>query len=488
MVKKVFLFLLLAVLVLVGVVLIRTLNYPLKLSDAGVEQADRVTENGQPERLSRLLQFETVTHDDRDQVNWSFFTDMQAYMVEAWPLVHQQLQLERVAEHTLLYTWQGSDPALAPLLLMAHQDVVPVVPGTEDQWEQPPYSGAIVDGFIWGRGTMDDKGSIGAILEAVEALLAKGHQPTRTVMLMFGHDEEIGGEGAQAVAALLKQRGVRPALVLDEGGVVSVGLVPGVDAPIALIGIAEKGYASLDLVAKGEGGHSSMPPRQTAAGIIGAAVAKLEQHPFPADTRFISEMFQHLGDQSPFGLRLAMANRDLLHPVVVGQMEAEPGPNASIRTTTAVTMLSGSIKENVLPIEARATVNFRILPGDDIEQIKQRVTQIIDDPRVSLEVRGFASDPTPVSPTEGLAWAALNKSVRESAQQPTMVAPYLVVGATDARHFTGVADNVYRFLFMHVGDGDSGRIHGTNERLSVSDYLTMITFYRQLILNMDQSS
>jgi len=439
------------------------------------------------ETLARLLTFETVTHDDETRIDWDAFSAMQAFLAERFPLAFSRLTVERINEHGLLMEWQGSEPGLEPVVLMAHQDVVPIAPGTGSDWPHPPFGGVIADGYVWGRGAMDDKASLAAILEATEALLASGHAPRRSIFLAFGHDEEIGGRaGAAAMAAELARRGARPVLVLDEGGIVSKGLVPGVDSAVALIGVAEKGYLTLSLETRGAGGHSSMPPRATALGAISRAISRLEAEPFPPDTRFAVEMFRYLGSELSFAKRLVFANTWITAPLLEGVLSGEPSTDAVIRTTTAPTVLEGGNKENVLPAHARALVNFRLLPGDSVETVIARVTAVIDDPLVDVTVWGDAIEPSPVSPSEGPSWRLIADAARAASGDDAMLpAPFLVVGGTDARHFAGLSDHVYRFLLLPMGDGDLERFHGTAERIAITDHAAMIDFYVRVIKGSD---
>lgn len=391
-----------------------------------------------------------------------------------FPSLHAALRQERIAEHSLLYTWAGADPAAEPILLLAHLDVVPVDPAAP--WTVPPFEGRIADGHVWGRGALDDKQSVIAILSAVEHLIGQGHRPRRTILLAFGHDEESGGSGARAIADHLGGR--RLAAVLDEGGLVLDGALDGLSAPAAMIGIAEKGYASVELVARGEGGHSSMPPPSTAAGRIGRAVARIEAHPMPAALAGpTAAMFDALAPEMDWPMRVVLTNRWLFGPVVRRIMERKPSSNATLRTTAAVTRLSGSPKDNVLPPEARATVNFRLLPGDSSADALAHVREVIDDPAIEVAlIPGITSEPSPVSRTDGPEWDALRAAIRETWPE-AVVAPYLTVGATDARAFTGLSERVWRFSPMRVHDDDLARIHGRDERIAIDELARMVGFY-----------
>lgn len=434
-------------------------------------------------RLAEAVRFETLSHQDPSQFAAGPFAAFHAFLERSYPRMRSALVRERINGHSLLYEWRGSDPSLKPILLLAHQDVVPVDPASRDKWTRAPFSGAIADGYIWGRGTIDDKGGLMAVHEAVEALLAEGFKPVRTVYLAFGHDEEVGGrQGAAMISQALAGRGVRLESVLDEGQVVTSGIVPGFERPVALIGIAEKGYLSLELRVESEGGHSSMPPRHTAVGILAAAIARLEAAPFPAGLpEPVKRQFAYLGPEQGWARRLLFSNLWLFSPLVRAQMEKSPSTAAMLRTTIAPTMLEGSIKENVLPMRARAVVNFRVLPGSRTDDVIAKVGTAIADPRVKVATTGTSlSEPSPVADTDSEAFARLHRAV--SATFPdAIVAPSLVLGATDTRHFIGIADNLFRFLPARLAREDLKRYHGVDERLAVANYGEFVRFYMRYL-------
>lgn len=437
-------------------------------------------------RLAAAVRVPTVSGDEAPADSAALF-ELHRRLETMYPRAHAAMAREVVGPGSILYAWAGSDPAAAPILLLAHLDVVPVE--DEARWSHPPFSGAVVDGYVWGRGTMDDKASATAILEAVEALATAGWSPRRTVLIAFGHDEEIGGrEGAARVAALLDSRGVRPAMVLDEGYAVLDGLVPGVKRPVAMVGIAEKGSVSIELTARAAGGHSSMPPRETAPLILARALVALGDHRPPTRlTGPVEATFRALAPHMDLGSRVVFGNLWLFRPLVVRILAASRESNALVRTTTAPTMLTGSPKENVLPEVARAVVNFRIHPADSVPGLLSHVRETIDDPRVDVALRdGFANEASPVAPDSGVAWEILARTIRQTLGTG-IVAPGLVVGATDARHYAGLTEAVYRFLPVRLAEGDVERIHGVDERIAVDDYARMVRFYGGLLMNAQES-
>jgi carboxypeptidase PM20D1 len=319
-----------------------------------------------------------------------------------------------------------------------------------------------------------------AIFEAVEQLAAAGFAPTRTILLALGHDEEIGGDrGAGAITELLRKRGVRLWLSLDEGLAVISG-TSGITGSAALIGIAEKGFLTLELTAREPGGHSSTPPRQTAIGRLARAIRRLEENPLPARIDGVAaEMFDALAPLLPIERRLVLENRDWLGPVLEYFLAREPATNALIRTTTAVTMVRGGVKENVLPQSATVTVNFRLLPGDTVKDVVAQVREIVGDDDIELTTR-TANEASPVSPADGAQFEALRAALHE-VDPGLPIAPALVLGGTDTKWYGQIADASYRFVPFHLDSSDLRRPHGTNERLSVQNLGWGVRFYGALI-------
>jgi carboxypeptidase PM20D1 len=440
--------------------------------------------DGAAERLAGSLRIPTISSDDPAAFDADVFGTLHRYLQAAFPRVHARLRRETVATHSLLYTWQGSDSSLKPILLIGHLDVVPVETGTQGKWRQDPFGGRIVDGFIWGRGAIDNKSAVLGTLEAVEMLLAEGFRPVRTVYLAYGHDEEVGGTaGAREIAALLKARGVELEMVLDEGGVIAEGVLPGISEPVALVGIAEKGFVTIELSARVAGGHSSLPPRQSAVGILGAAVARLENTRMGArlegPTR---QLFDRIGPRFPAFQRAVFANLWLTTPLVLRTLEGNPTTNAMVRTTAAPTIFQAGTKDNVLPSLARAVINFRILPGDTVASVVEHVKCAIDDRRVEVQTVGrFSAEPSALSSTDSGSFRTLERTIR-GVVPDAIVAPYLVVVVTDARHYSGLSRNVFRFLPLRLTQGDLERMHGIDERVGIRVYETAIRTYRQRVV------
>ncbi|MFC1559245.1 M20 family peptidase [Gemmatimonadota bacterium] len=482
--KKALLILSFGFLLLLAVLLVRTALLTSKQIQVEPVPAVVLDTESTAIRLANALRYPTLSHLDPAQRNEPTFADINEYLIDTFPLIHATLIREAVGDHGVLYTWSGIESDSKPILLMAHIDVVPVEPGTEEDWEYSPFAGQIADGYIWGRGAIDNKSAVLALLEAVEVLLGDGFQPKRTVFLAFGQDEEVGGRlGAATIVDLLASRGVKLEYVLDEGGLVLADAPP-LNAPVAMVGIAEKGYVSLALSVEGEGGHSSMPPRQTAVGILSSAVATLQDNPFPGGLRGPTRQYlSYVGPELPFFQRMIFANTWLFGALIERQLAASPSSDAILRTTTAPTMFEGSIKDNVLPLRARAVVNFRIFPGETVESVTERVRNLIDDSRVHIELySNFTNNPSPVSSTEAPAFGIIQHTIRQVFPDAVM-APFLVVAATDSRYYQRLSENVYRFQPIRLRQEDLSRMHGANERISIEDYADSIRFYRQLIVN-----
>src|SRR6195952_5585985 len=435
-------------------------------------------------RLGEAIRFQTISNYQNPDSDADALRGLQAHIAKSFPAFHAVAKREIVATYSVLYTWEGSDPKAAPIALLAHQDVVPVAPGTAKDWQAPPFDGVVAGGFIWGRGAWDDKGNLYSMLEAAEQMSKAGFRPKRTIYFAFGHDEEGGGtRGAKAIAALLASRGVRVEFVLDEGLLITDGLVKGLDRPAALIGVAEKGYATLVLTAHATPGHSSMPPHDTAIGMMSAALARLEDHRLPMQIRgAVSEMFDALAPEMKGLGRVVLSNLWLFKPLVLREFEKNGPSEATLRTTTALTIFNAGDKDNVLPGNAEGSVNFRLIPGDTQASVTDHVRRTIGNDRISIEPSPGNADPTPVTAPSGESYRALNRPIREIFPD-VIVAPGLMVAATDSRHYTGLTDTILRFTPVRANADDLKRFHGTNERLSIEGYADMIRFYRRLIEN-----
>ena len=434
--------------------------------------------DGAADRLARLVRVPTVSHRDPGQVEQEHFQAFRDLLVELYPRTHAALEREVLDGGALLLRWRGGDAGAPPLVLMAHYDVVPV---DGQDWARDPFSGAVQDGAVHGRGTLDDKGPLVAVLEAVEHLLAEEFRPGRDVYLSFGHDEEVAGAGARTAVATLRERGVRPWAVLDEGGAVVSGVFPGVPGQIALVGLAEKGVVNLEISTQDPGGHASSPGRMTAPVRLARALLRLERHPFPTRVDdVVLALVEAVGAQASQPYRTLFTNAARLRPVL-GRLLSRAGreANALVRTTVAITQLEGSRAANVLATRATAVANIRIAPGGTAEQVVDRVRRVVDDPSVTLRVLR-ADDPSPVSRHDNDAYATLRDAISAVYPEAT-VAPYVMVQASDARHFCAISDSVYRFMPFDVSREQLASLHAADEHLTTAALGRGIAVYRELL-------
>ncbi len=466
-----------------GVVVVRTLTFEPPVASAApvpLAPAPRIDVEAAARHLAEAVRIRTVSHQDAAANDPREWDRLHAWLQATYPAAHAAMTRTVVAGHTLIYTWPGRDPARPPFILMAHQDVVPVTPGTERDWHHPPFDGVIADGAVWGRGSIDDKGSLVALFEGLEALATQGFVPRRTLIVVSGHDEEAGGSGAAAAAQWLRDRGVHAEFALDEGLAV-VSDLPLVSQPVAMIGVGEKGYATLKVTAPAAGGHSSAPPPETGVETLARAVLAIADHDFPPEFRGpAADMLRELAPHAGFGVRLAVANEWLFRPLLVRQMAATPVGAASLHTTIAPTMLRGSPKENVLPQDATAWINYRIAPQDTAAGVLERARQATRALDVRLEWEGgVAYDPSPVSSSRSDAFRLIATLASDGGMLP--VAPGLVTATTDSRHMAGIATDVYRFQPIVLSLAAAAMIHGTDERLTVDNLRRMCEFYARLV-------
>lgn len=433
--------------------------------------------------LGQAIRFETISVQDGQAWNAAPFTAQRTWLEGAYPAFHAVAKREIVNGESLLFTWAGSDASLAPILLLAHLDVVPVEEWSRKDWASEPFSGAVRDGYVWGRGAIDDKGSLIAILEAANALAESGFKPKRTLIFAFGHDEEVSGrDGAQAMAKILADRGVKAWFALDEGQA-TIATHPLTGGPVSLIGIAEKGYATLRVTANARAGHSSMPDKDTAVTLLSEAVLRI--HRMPIEMKLEGgpaiDMIRALAPQLPLTLRAAAANEWLFSPVINQQMGDDPQASALIRTTVAPTMLEGGPKENIIPGRAMAWINFRLHPRDTSASILARAQDAVKDiPDITVEWDRPPNEASAVSSMSSDSYALLS-GMAQIVAPDAPVAPGLVVGGTDSRYYGGVAENIYRYApAIYTGEDIAG-IHGKRERLSVDNLARMIKGYGHLM-------
>jgi carboxypeptidase PM20D1 len=429
-------------------------------------------------KLQTLVRIPTVSYRDWDTIDTASFDGFVEELRAQFPLIHEHLDLTRVHTHGLLFHWRGAK-ADKPVVLMAHLDVVPV----EGDWQHGAFSGDIADGEIWGRGTLDDKGALVAVCEAVELLLERGHTPAQDVWLSFGCDEEVFGQAAPMAVEELKQRGVRPWIIVDEGGAIAHGAFPGVSTPVGVIGVTEKGVTSLELTVEGRGGHASTPTRLGPTARLARAITRLDNAAMPASVPEPTlELFRRLAPHAPLPLRPLMANAARLGPVLPRALVlAGPETAAMTRTTFAVTTLSGSPALNVIAQKATAGVNIRIMVGDTVETVLEHVRTAIDDKDVRIDVIE-ANEACPVSPMTSAddGFRLLEETITEVFPD-AVAAPYVMMAATDARSFTRICDRVYRFAPFRMTKAQRQAIHSYDEHLGVDAFVEGVRWYQRLI-------
>ncbi len=436
------------------------------------------------DRLSRAIRYETVSHEDTTEINYGQFEEFVMFLEENYPNLHEKTEITRIGTYSLLYKWKGNNPSLKPALLLGHYDVVPVTENSEQFWDYPPFSGEVAEGFVWGRGSLDDKGGIMSILEAAEQLMEEDFRPSRTIYIALHHDEEIGGlRGAKQVSEYLEGKGVELEYLVDEGPPVVIEILENVTVPIALIGVAEKGSVNIELLYRQEGGHSSMPPRVTVISELSRAINRIEQNPMKAHFEgLIVETFEPLIPFMSFTQRLAFNNTWLFKPRIVRKLSENAATNAALRTTAAKTIFEAGFKENVLPVEGRVIINFRLHPNDSIEDVERYVRGVIRNPDIDVRIMERARNASPVSNRQAPPYQMLKKTIQEQFKS-ALVSPSLFVAASDSRHFHNLTTNVYRFRPIRATHDDRARVHGINERIGTDNYLEMIDFQKKLIRN-----
>ena len=483
MLKKILLFLLLAIVVLAVVIVFNTIKLKSKQVKVAASEVVKVeTDEAAVARLSQAVRYKTISYDEPGLTDYSQFDSLHAFFQSAYPLVHQKLERTLINKYSSLYHWKGKNAGLKPILMYAHLDVVPIEEVNRNQWVVEPFGGEVKDGFIWGRGTLDDKGSALAILEAVERLLKNDFVPERDIYISFGHDEEIGGnEGAGKIAEYLAANKVMAEFHLDEGGLVSHGMVPGVSKDFALIGTAEKGFLTLELTVKMKGGHSSRPPKQSALGTLVTALAKLEAHTFERTASItVNDFIDYVGPEMGMPLKAVFANKWLFKGLILDEYQKSVEGNATVRTTGVPTVLHAGIKENVVPSEASAKVNFRILQGETTADVIKKVKDIIQNDTVKITPFGVVFEPSKNSSPERYGFKLIQNTTAKIFPD-ACVAPFLLIGSTDSKHFEQVAENAYRYLPVRMDGEELSKIHGVNERIAVSAHMECIAFYETLI-------
>ncbi len=432
------------------------------------------------ENLGQAIRYRTVSEQDTGNIDYSQFDQLHDFLRTAYPRVFSHMLVEKVAQYSLLLRWQGQGANELPILFTAHMDVVPIEPGTEGDWQHPPFEGVVADGNIYGRGALDDKVGVIGLLEAAEQLLVAGFVPRRTVVFAFGHDEEIGGSGASAIAQRLRELDMHFEWMVDEGGMIISDFPLIKDKPVAVVNVAEKGYLTLTLVASGEGGHSSTPPKVSTIGRLSGALSRIEQHPFPSRlVGPVKAMLEAIGPHAGLPTDFVFSHLWFTGPLVQYQMSQDRLTNAFIRTTTALTMMNAGVKENVVPQRAEAKINFRLLPGDTPEYVVETITKIVNDENIKISHDLWNTVP-PIADYTGSGYAVIAKATK-AVYPDAVVVPSLLSGATDTRYYIDLVDNLYRYHGMLVATSQTKGVHGTNEFIGVESFEASISIAKKMI-------
>ena len=500
--RRILLMLLLAFLLLVGVLIWNYLRFSSKQLDvdsvvkqridtASFQQSENITLI--LDRFVQAIQIRSISTPMSKITKDDELYRFREFIQESFPNLHQAPFVCRTGvdfgderNPSMLFQWPGQEPELGAILLMSHFDVVPIEASSLSKWTHPPFSGHRDNEHVWGRGTLDCKHGVMAILEAINQLANEGFQPQRTIYVALGHDEEIGGtEGNSKMAAWFRSHGIRLHSIIDEGGCVFTQF-PGLERPAALVGVAEKGFLTVEMtanVAADKVGHSSMPPRETAVSILASAIHRVQLSPFPARTDGgLLDTLAFLGPEMPFDKKLAMSNMWLLGSLVKNKLSSTPSGDALLRTTIAPTMIEGGVSETVLPIQATVKLNLRLLPGDSIESSLEYLRKSIDDPRVTLEPLDKPREASPVSDIDSEAFRVLQTTIHQVLPD-AVVAPFVLVGSTDTVHYSDLCENIFRFIPTRLSERDTQRFHGIDERIAVDNYLEIISFFHQYIKN-----
>ena len=436
--------------------------------------------------LSMAVQYKTISHKIEMMDNEAF-DGLLTFIDSTYPNFTAISTKEIFGSHTLLYEWKGSDPKLLPHLYMGHIDVVPVEVSSKSKWHSPPFSGEINDGFIYGRGTLDDKACVIALLETAEQLIKNGFKPRHSIYFLFGQDEEIGGhEGAELVANKFLDENTEIGLIWDEGTIIGKDMVPKITEEVALIGIAEKGYVSFELSTEIEGGHSSIPESENSIGELTKAINALMANPFPYEiSPPVQGFIDYMGPELPFDMKIAFTNTWLFKPLIFGAYAKTGSGRALIQTTVVPTIFKAGFKDNVVPVSAKAVVNCRILPGHSIESTLQYLSDVINNDKIKINPQETQVNPSRSTDYKTLEFRTIASAVKTVYPQ-SYSSPFLMLGATDSRHFEPVCKKIFKFAPFVYESGDLARLHGLNERIHIDNFKKGIQIYSLAIENLDK--
>lgn len=505
------LFILFVIVVLAATLIIKTFTYPFaKLTDTAQPAEANFSPSQQAvERLAGGIRIPTVSNVNYEDTNFEPFDRFKTYLQQAYPDIYKTMDTITINKYGLVFHWKGKNAQAKPLLFLSHYDVVPVmdhdpttapkdsivfnindkpiapIDSIQTAWLFPPFSGAVANGNIYGRGTLDMKGMLFSILEAADNLIQNGYQPEQDIWLAFGQDEEVSGrQGAVKIAEYFKEQGITFDAVYDEGGfiVAPKSAIESVDRPMALIGTGEKGFLTVNISVKGIGGHSSMPPLKGSLVYAAEIIEKLNNEQMPAEIIPPIESFlQNVGNEMGFVSKMAIANQWIMKPLLLKSLTKSAASNALVRTTTAITMAKGSDAPNVLTSVSEVTVNFRILPGNTVEQVLEHVKKVCEGFDVTLEVVS-SREASAVSSDKTKGFEIIKSSLGQ-IYPDAIVTPYITIGGTDAYKYQIVSDNIYRLMPVLVNQYEQRLLHNENEHLSLENYGKMIWFFQNIMQN-----
>lgn len=460
------------------VLIIRTLLFrPLKAEEL-VNEEISFNKERPIKTLQELIKFKTISFKDEKLEDYNEFLKFEEKLVELFPNVHRVCHKEKVSNKSLIYLWPGEDKTTSPVILMSHYDVVPT---NDEEWSVDPFGGVIKDGYLYGRGTLDTKGTLNGVFSAVEHLIELNFIPKEDMYLCFSGNEETLSYGAPTIVDYFEEKGFTPSLVVDEGGAVVENVFPGVKQKAALVGIAEKGVAEIELVLKSSGGHASSPKPHTVVGELSQACVRVEADPFPRNLSVpVSQMFDTLGRHSSFLYRMIFANLWFFSDLLDKLNKKQGGElNALMRTTIAFTQMEGSKANNVIPPSAKMGINSRIMTGESTDEVVARIKKIIKNDNIEVNKLNF-SEPSRISITDSEAFRKVEKAIK-GTWGDIIVSPYLMFAASDSRHYGRISPYVYRFSPMELTKDDRERIHGNDERILLKSINDIVEFYIRLI-------
>lgn len=465
------------VVIFIAVILIRALAFTPKKAESKASYPVFVNGEKASHDLGEMIKCKTISHRDASLDDEGEFQKFEKLLPVLFPSVFAKCSFEKVGNRGILIRWKGKSSD-APSVFMSHYDVVSV---EEEDWEKPAFEGIVDNGVLWGRGTLDTKGTLNGILQAAESLINEGFVPANDIYFAFGGNEEVNGDGSYGIVQLFKERGITPGLVLDEGGAVCTGVFPGVKDPIALIGIGEKGMLNVQYTVKGGGGHSSSPKAGGPVARLSKACLNVEKATFKYTlTKPTLELFDTAGRHSSFLYRVIFANQWCFGPVLSLYAKLSGGEfNAVVRTTTAFTQMEGSKGVNVIPPMAKMASNHRIIPGETVETVVEHIRKAVNDDNVQVSVIN-GNNPSVISQTDCEAYERVRSTVAETWQE-AIVSPYLMVAGSDSRHWGEISDKVYRFSAMALSKEERGMIHGNNERIPFATISKTVEFFERMM-------